>query len=83
MSQYSYLIATLALAVAGLALVYAIQTRSAGRSNERRPWFHYVLLWPLVLDADKAKRDGRFLTPREWIGWTVVGLVIALAVALT
>jgi hypothetical protein len=52
-------------------------------SRPKRPWFHYLLLWPIVLDADKDKRNGRLLTPREWLGWGIVAVVIVLAVALT
>ena len=52
-------------------------------AGQKRPWFHYVLLWPIVLDADKEKRNGRFLTPREWLGWGIVVVVVVLAVVFT
>ncbi len=57
--------------------------RKARGRKTRRPWSHYWLLWPILLDADKEKRNGRLLTPREWFGWGMVGLVIVLAVIFT
>jgi hypothetical protein len=41
------------------------ESQHARRATHKRPWFHYVLLWPIILDADKAKRYGRLLTARE------------------
>jgi hypothetical protein len=82
MNQYTYLIAVLALGLVGGILIYLAQTRGARPDGQKRPWLHY-LLWPIVLDADKEKRNGRFLTTREWLGWAVVGLVIVLAVVFT
>jgi hypothetical protein len=83
MNRYAYLAAVLALGIVGLVVVYAVQARGTRRDSEKRPWHHYLLLWPIVLDADKQRRNGRFLTAREWIGWTIVGLVIVLAVIFT
>jgi hypothetical protein len=76
-----YLIAAIVLGAAGLALVYIVQTRRSRAERSRRPWIHYLLFWPIVLDADKEERRGRFLTTREWVGLAVVALFIVLAVA--
>lgn len=76
-----YLIAVIVLGAAGLALVYMAQTRWSRAERPRRPWVHYLLIWPIVLDADKEKRRGRFLTTRKWVGWAVVALLIVLGVA--
>jgi hypothetical protein len=82
MERYAYLIGVVALGVVGLGVVYLYQ-RSRSQAGTKHTWLSYVLLWPLLLDADKAKREGRFLTKREWIGWGIVLLLIALAIALT
>ncbi|MBB6092371.1 hypothetical protein HNQ60_001217 [Povalibacter uvarum] len=55
----------------------------AQKERVRRPWHHYLLLWPIVLDKDKHRRNGRLFTAREWVGWAIVVLVIVLAVAFT
>jgi hypothetical protein len=41
------------------------------------------LLWPLLLDADKDRREGRFFTKREWFGWGLVVSIIVLAIIFT
>lgn len=52
-------------------------------AGQKRPWFHFLLLWPIILDADKGKRNGRFLTHREWFGWGIVVVVVVLALVFT
>ena len=78
-----YLATVLALGITGLVLAYAAHGRAPKRAGEKRSWLHYVLLWPLVLDADRDNRNGHFLTAREWAGWVLVGVIIVLAVAFT
>jgi hypothetical protein len=58
-------------------------SRQSRRNKVKRPWLHYLLVWPIVLEADKDKRSGRLLTPREWLGWGIVAVVIVLAVIFT
>lgn len=82
MGDYKYLIAGIGLGVAFLAGIYFYQRRQSGKDGGH-PWASYLLLWPLILDADKGKRDGRFLTKREWIGWGLVGLLVVLAIIFT
>ena len=77
MAQYGYLIGGIGLGVAFLVFVYLYQRRRS-QTDSNHSWLSYVLLWPLILDADKSKRDGRFLTKREWLGWGVVLLLIIL-----
>jgi len=55
----------------------------ARHGRVKRPWFHHLLLWPILLDVDKDKRNGRLLTTREWVGWGIVVVVIAIAVIFT
>ena len=79
MERYAYLIVGVTLGVLYLVGIYLYQRRRP-QTGGARSWLSYVLLWPLVLDADKDKREGRFLTKREWLGWGVVLLVIVLAI---
>ena len=58
-------------------------SRQARRNKAGRTWLHYLLVWPIVLEADKDKRNGRQLTPREWLGWGLVALLILLAITFT
>lgn len=82
MGRYLYLIVGIGLGVAFFLGLYIYQRRHSGK-DVGHSWVSYLLLWPLILDADKGKRDGRFLTKREWIGWGVVGLIIVLAIIFT
>jgi hypothetical protein len=82
MESYVWLIVVAGLGVLGLVVIYLYQ-RHRSEAGTKHTWLSYVLLWPLVLDADKDKREGRFFTTREWIGWGVVLLLIALAIAFT
>jgi hypothetical protein len=67
-------------AVWAIATVYVAQSRRRSSQNQKRAWVSFVLLWPLVLGADKSTRAGRLLTAREWLGWAIVGLLITLGV---
>ena len=78
---YAYLIAGIGIGVGALAIVYLYQRRRS-QTAAGHSWLSYVLLWPLILDADKSKREGRFLTKREWLGWGLVALVVVVAVFL-
>lgn len=82
MGEYTYLIAGMCLGAAFFVGLYIFQRRRSGK-EVRHSWVSYLLVWPLILDADKGRRDGRFLTKREWIGWGIVGLIIVLAVVFT
>jgi len=57
--------------------------RRTDGSVHKRSWVDYLMLWPLLLDANKNERDGRFLTKREWFGWSVVALLIICAIIFT
>jgi hypothetical protein len=81
--QYAYLIAAVGLGVAVLVLVYLVQLRRGTTSDTKHSWMSYLLVWPLILDADRGKREGRFLTKREWIGWAIVGLIVIGAIIFT
>ena len=78
------------LVVVGSLSWWAAVTLGHARSDVRlkapkivgQSWLSYLLLWPLIFDADKGKREGRFLTTREWIGWGLVVLIAVLAVIL-
>ena len=83
MEQYAYLIAGVAFVLALGVIVYIVQVKQNTSSGQHRPWFHYVLLWPIVLDVDKAKRGGRIFTSRELIGWGIVMALIVGAILFT
>ena len=83
MSQHTFLVAVIACGLVGLLIVYRYLTRGTGSQRKRHRWLDYILLWPILLDADRDKRNGAFLTQREWVGWVIVALLIVLAVAFT
>ena len=82
MREYAYSIAGVALGVIFFVVMY-LYHRHRSRTNSAHSWMSYLLVWPLFLDVDKDKREGRFLTKREWLGWGLVILIAALAVAFT
>jgi len=82
MREYAYSIAGVALGVIFLIAMY-LHHRHRSRTESGRSWMSYLLLWPLILDADKDKRGGRFLTKREWLGWGLVILIAVLAIVFT
>jgi hypothetical protein len=59
-------------------LLYAKQLKP--RTGPRPIW-HYLLLWPLILERDKRNQNswGRMLSTRETIGWIAVVLLIVIA----
>ena len=82
MSQHSYLICAVALILAAALVGYLVHSRR--RSEPRkRSWVDYLLLWPLILDADADERAGQFLTKREWFGWAAFALLVACAIAFS
>ena len=83
MNNYAYLIAFLVLGIALLVAIYVVESRRAMRTGKKRPIISYLLIWPLIFDADRSKRNGSFLTIREWFGLIAVGLIIACAIAFS
>jgi hypothetical protein len=83
MGQHAYLVGAIVIGLAFVGVVYLVYTRTPTDPGQRRPWFHYLLLWPLILDADKSKRGGRLLTTRELLGWGIVALVALVAIVFT
>ena len=83
MSRYSYLVVAVLLAICTLAVIYAVQSRRSSSQGQKRSWVSYLALWPVILHADRSKRDGRILTRREWLGWAIVGLLIAGGVLIS
>ena len=82
MEKYAYLVAAVILAMAGGVALYLFQTRRA-KHAQQRSWLDYLLLWPLILDANKNERDGKFLTKREWFGWAAVAFIVICAIIFT
>ena len=75
MGEYTYLIAGVALGIGFLLTSYFYQ-RQRDRTNAGRSWLSYLLLWPLILDLDKSKREGQEMTKREWLGWGFILLIL-------
>lgn len=82
MGEYIYLLIGLGLGIAFFAALYFFKNGRSGK-DVGHSWMSYILLWPLILDADKDKRKGRLLTKREWIGWGLVCLLIVIAIIFT
>jgi hypothetical protein len=82
MDEYIYLIAGICLGVAFFVGLYIFQRRRSEKQMGHS-WISYLLVWPVILDADKGRRDGRFLTKRDGIGWGIVALIVVLAVVFT
>jgi hypothetical protein len=83
MSDYAYFLAAVGLGLAALVAVYFVHRRRLAADQTKHSWLSYLLVWPLILDADQSKRDGKLLTSRELIGWGLVFLVAALAIIFT
>jgi hypothetical protein len=80
MIEYAYLITSIVIGVGGLVLVYFVQTRRNASGETKHSWLSFALLWPFILDADQSKREGKFLTKREWLGWGLVGVIVVAAI---
>jgi hypothetical protein len=78
---YGVLAILLLLAVAGAVSLLAIRKRPLPR-DAPRPWWHFVLLWPIVLERNNPKRPAGLgqLSKREVVGWVVVLALIILAI---
>jgi hypothetical protein len=83
MSDYAYLLIAVGLGFVALVAVYLVQRRRVATGESRHSWVSYLLIWPLILDADQSKRGGKVLTAREWVGWGVVLLVTVIAIVFT
>ena len=55
MAEHGYLIGGVILGALGLVAIFVAQRR-ASKTVTRRSWMSYLLVWPLILDADKEKR---------------------------
>lgn len=82
MIKYAYLIGGVILLIGGAFAIYLIQMRKNSGTHQRS-WIDYLLLWPLILDANKTERGGKFLTTREWFGWATIALIIICAIIFT
>jgi len=80
MGQYGYLIAGIGMFALLVAVIYLGRSSQSTKSGRSRSWVSYLLLLPLVLDADAPKRKGKLFTGREWLGWAVVAFIILCGV---
>jgi len=83
MAEYAYMAIAIGLGVAFFVLMYIVQTRRNAAGASKQSWLSFWLVWPVILDVDQGKRDGRFLTGREWLGWGLVILIAILAIVFT
>jgi hypothetical protein len=79
MAQYSYVIGGVLLFLASALAIYLARARRVS-APPKRSFLDYLLLWPIILEADQDKRGGKFLTGREWVGWLAVVLLIVGAI---
>lgn len=82
MGRYVFAIVALILVGGFAAAVYFVQSPRGSSVKREHPWVSYLLVWPLILDADSNKRAGRFFTRREWLGWLVVVALVAFGVVV-
>jgi hypothetical protein len=77
--HFFFIVLVLAAAFTGTLLVYA--RKSKPRSGQRPIW-HYLLLWPILLEKDRRNDNSssRMLSTRETIGWLIVVLLIIAAI---
>jgi hypothetical protein len=80
LAKYGFQIAFYALLVFGVLGIFFIQSGHGESIKNKHPRISRLLLLPLILDADKEKRDGVFFTKREWMGWGLVAALIAIGV---
>jgi hypothetical protein len=73
MPRSAYAVSVVLIGVAGLALLWAV-VKNPRRPDRSRPTWHYILLWPLILEKrwERKGTSGRIFTNRELIGWSVV-----------
>jgi hypothetical protein len=70
----------LALLAIFAVAIYYLQSRRGEALKQRHPWVAYLLVWPLILDANKEKRSGRIFTSREWLGFALMAALIACGI---
>jgi hypothetical protein len=80
MEKYAFLLGVVGMGVVVIAVSFYLYQRRRSQPGTERTWLSYVLVLPLVLDADKDKRGGRLLTNREWLGWGIVLSLIILGI---
>lgn len=67
MRDYDYLILGIPLIIAIFISLYLFHPKSR-IGKPKRPFLSYMFIWPLIFEVDQDKRNGRFLTKREWMG---------------
>ena len=80
MSRPAFFIIVLMCVGVGASALLLYAKRLKPRTG-RRPVWHYMLLWPLILERDRRNQDswGRALSMRETLGWIAVVLLIVIA----
>jgi hypothetical protein len=74
LENYGFIIFAILLAFVGLSVGLARARRPAD-PQKPRSLLDYILLWPLLLDRERAQnpqRTSRLFTRRELIGWGIV-----------
>ena len=78
--KYAYMVGLLVIVFAVLLGTYFLQSRQGVGFKQKHRWVSYLLVWPLILDANKKARGGSVFTGREWLGWVAVAALIAVGV---
>jgi len=84
MEKFIFLFVIL-LGAAALAAALLAYARSPRPRQGPRPVWHYLLIWPLILEKNQKTTDAsdaaRVLSTREIIGWLIVAALIIAAFA--
>ncbi len=78
--KYAFLVGLFLIVAAAMLGIYFLQSRQGAALKQKHPWVSYLLVWPLILDANKVGRAGHLFAGREWLGWAAVATVIAVGV---
>jgi hypothetical protein len=73
----------------GMAILFVAYRQSKKRvsaGDRRRSLLDYILVWPILFEKssahDNVSRSERLLTARELVGWLIVVVLMAVALAI-
>jgi hypothetical protein len=81
MERSVFFVVVLVFAGAGVTALLIYAKKLKPRRGPRPIW-HYLLLWPLILERDRqdSASSGRMLSTRETVGWIMVVLLLVVAI---
>ena len=78
--RYWYLLVVIAVGALAIWLVASASRNHGSGARRGLGWFAFGPFWPAV-DRYLARRGG--FTRREWVGWSVVLIVVIIAIVFT